>query len=57
VAKESACNAKDAGSILLSGKIPWRRNGSPFQYSCLEISWTEEPEQLQSIGSQRVGYN
>ena len=24
-------------------KIPWRRDGYPLQYSCLENSWTEEP--------------
>ena len=34
VGKESACNAGDQGSWI--GKIPWRRNGNPLQYSCLE---------------------
>ena len=27
------------------------------QYSCLENLWTEEPRRLQSMGSQRVGYD
>ena len=31
-------------------------NGTPLQYSCLEIPWTEEPDRLQSMGSQRVGH-
>ena len=28
--------------------------GTPLQYSCLEIPWTEEPGRLQSMGSLRV---
>ena len=36
VGKESACNAKDPGSISWSGRIPGERNGYPVQYSCLE---------------------
>ena len=32
-------------------------NGNPLQYSCLKISWTEEPGGLQSMGSQRAGHN
>ena len=30
--------AGNTGSILGSGKIPWRREGYPFPYSCLENS-------------------
>ena len=30
-------------------------NGTPFQYSCLENPWMEEPGRLQSMGSLRVG--
>ena len=33
--KESAYNVGDLGLIPV-GKIPWRRNGDPLQYSCLE---------------------
>ena len=32
-------------------------NGNPLQYSCLEISWTEEPSGLQSMGSQSIRHN
>ena len=34
-AKESACNAGDAGSIPGSGRSPRCRNGNPLQYPCL----------------------
>ena len=36
--KESACNVRDLGSILGSGRSPRERNGNPLQYSCLETS-------------------
>ena len=32
-------------------------NGTPLQYSCLEIPWTEEPGTLQSMGSLRVRHD
>ena len=32
-------------------------NGTPLQYSCLEMPWTEEPGGLQSMGSLRVGHD
>ena len=50
----------NTGDLRDAGLIPgWRRspgggNGNPLQYSCLEISWTEEPGRLQSMGSQRA---
>ena len=34
--KESACNARDMGSILGSGRYPEEENDNPLQYSCLE---------------------
>ena len=34
--KESACNARDPGSIPGSGRSPGRGNGYPLQYSYLE---------------------
>ena len=54
-------NAGDAGdlsSIPGSGRSPGG-NGNLLQQSCLKkkkkkIPWTEEPDQLQSMGSQRV---
>ena len=54
--KESACNAGDSGLIPGSGRAPGEGNGYPLQYSCLETP-TEEPDGLQSIGSQRVRHD
>ena len=53
--EESASNAGDQGSIPGLGRSPAEGNGNPLQYPGLEISWTEEPGGLQSIGLQRVG--
>ena len=53
--KASAHNAGDLGSIPGSGRSPGEGNGNPFQYSARKIPWTEEPDRLQSMGSQRVG--
>ena len=36
--KESARSAADPGSTPGSGRFPGVGNGSPLQYSCLEIS-------------------
>ena len=36
--KESACNARDPGSISGSGRSSGEGNGNPLQYSCLENS-------------------
>ena len=36
VGKESACNARDLGSIPGSGRSPGEGNGNPLQYPCLE---------------------
>ena len=32
-------------------------NGTPLQYSCLEIQWIEKPGRLQSMGSLAVGHD
>ena len=45
-------NARDVDSISGLERVPGKTNGNPFQYSCWEIPWTEEPGGLQSIGSQ-----
>ena len=34
--KESACSARDLGSIPGSGRSPGEGNDNPFQNSCLE---------------------
>ena len=51
----NARDIRDVGLIPGSGRSPGGENGNPFQYSCLENLWTEEPGELWSIGSQRVG--
>ena len=56
--KESACNVGDPSSIPGLGGSPGGRLGNPLQYSCLENPYgQEEPDGLQSMGSQRVGPN
>ena len=55
--KASARNAGDPGSIPGLGRFPGEGNGNPLQYSCLENSWTEGPDRLQSMGSQRVRHD
>ena len=50
-------NAGDPGSVPALGRSSAEGNGSPLQYSCWEIPWTEEPGELQSMGSQRVGHD
>ena len=36
--KESACNARDLGSVPGSGRCPGEENGYSLQHSCLENS-------------------
>ena len=57
VIKNLSANAgdlRDLGSIPGLGRSPGEGQGSPLQYPCLEIPWTEEPGGLLSMGSQRV---
>ena len=40
--EESACNARNEGSISGSGRCPEEGNGNPLQYSCLgnpTVAW------------------
>ena len=53
--KASACKAGDLGSVPGSGRSSEEGNGNPLQYSCWEMPWTEEPGELQSMKSQRIG--
>ena len=55
--KESACNARDPGSVPGSGRSAVEGNGYPLQYSCLKTPWAEQPGGLQSMEWQRVGHN
>ena len=41
------------GSIPESGRSLGGGNGNSLQYSCLEITWTEESAGLKSMGSQK----
>ena len=36
--KESACNARNLGSVPVSGRSPGEENGNPLHYSCLDTS-------------------
>ena len=53
VVKKLLANAGDRGSISGSERSPQEGNGNQFQFSCLEIPWTEEPGRLPSMGSQK----
>ena len=55
-----ARDTEDAGDLDLipgSGRSPGAGNGNPLQYSCWRIPQTEEPGELHSIESQRVGHD
>ena len=57
-AKESASQCrgcKRCGFVPWVGKIFWKRKWQPTLVF-LKIPWTEEPGELQSMGSQRVGH-
>ena len=53
VGKESAYKLVDGGSSLRLERSPGEGNDNPLQDSCL----TEEPDRLQSMGSQRVRHD
>ena len=56
--KESTSNVGDLGSIPGLGRSPRERNDYPSPvFLPGESPWTEEPGGLQSMGSQRVGYD
>ena len=57
VSKESACNARDPGSIPGSGRSPGEGNGNPLQYSCLENPANRGAWQATVHGITRVGHN
>jgi len=43
--------------IYTNIRSPGEGNGNPLQHSCLKIPWMQEPDRLQSMGSQRVGHD
>ena len=53
--KESACQCRRHRFDPWIGKISWRRKWQPTPvFLPITVPWTEEPGDLQSIGSQRV---
>ena len=54
--KGPACQCRRHRFTPWSWRSLGEGNGNPHQYSCWEISWTEEPGGLQSTGPQKVGY-
>ena len=46
-------SAGDMGLIPVLGRTPGEGNDNPLQYSCLGNLTAEEPDDLQSIGSQK----
>ena len=58
VVKNPSANAGNVGSIPVPGRPPLEEEVAA--HSCILICkspWAEEPGRLQSMGSQRVGYN
>ena len=55
--KESACIARDLGSIPGLGISSGEENGYLFQYTWWRIPRIEEPGELQSTGLWRVGHD
>ena len=50
--KESACSAGDQGSIL-GWEDPLEKGMATYSSIAWRIPWTEEPDGLQSMGSQK----
>ena len=55
--KESACNARDPGSIPGLGRSLGEGNGYPPSILAWRIPWAEEPGGLQSIGSPKIRHH
>ena len=55
--EESACNARDPGSIPGLRRSPEKAMAPHSSILAWKIPWTEEPGGLQSMGSQRVRHN
>ena len=53
--KESTCNAGNLGLIPGWGRSPGGGNATHSSVLAWRIPWTEEPGELQCMGSQRVG--
>ena len=53
--KECICQAGDMGLTPGSGRTPGEGNGTPLQYSCWKVPWTEQSGGLQSMGLNNSG--
>ena len=53
----NAGDARDMGSAPGSGKSLKEELAPHYSILAWKIPWTEEPGRLQSMGSQRVGYD
>jgi len=51
VVKNRPANAGDVGSIPGSGRSPGEENGNHSSILTWRIPWTEEPGELQAMGS------
>ena len=57
VKKKSTCNAGDPDLIPGLGRSPGEGNGNPLSILAWEITWTEEPGELQFMGLQGVRHD
>ena len=55
--KDSACNARDSGSISGQEDPLEKEMATHSSILAWKIPWTEEPGRLQSMGLQRIGTN
>ena len=55
--KESACNARNLGSIPRSGRSLEKGMATHCSILAWRIPWTEEPGRLPSMGLQRIGHD
>ena len=55
--EESACSAGGLGSVPGSGRSLEKEMATQSSIFSWIIPWTEEPDGLQSMGSQRVRYD
>ena len=51
--KNPSAKAGDVGSIPGPGRSPGEGNGNHSSILAWKIPWTEEPDRLQSMGSQK----
>ena len=55
--KEPACQCRRGKKYGFDPWVPGRRARQPTPAFLLRITWTEEPGEIQSMGSHRVGHD